>query len=623
MVLIKDESDNDEMVVFNQSQHYTLDEFCQIECLKENFAILSLNTRSLLDKLDELQVLLSDIETATNFTFDVITIQETWLDDSTENLINIPGYNFICKNKKPTKRGGGLGIFIKEYHDFKIRKDLFDLQENNEFDGLFIEIINSCKFRKNIVIGVLYRSPSFDSENEFCNTINNSVNKLKQDNIECIITGDMNIDLLKHESQTSVASYLDTFISNSYFPQITLPTRISKTSSTLIDHIFKKISTCDTLSGSIIHDISDHYPSFTILKNIQNKVTYPHTIAYREINETNLNNFNDSLSTVDWTPVLSKVTSNDAYETFLNIYKELMNIHMPIKTKRFKKYNYKLTPWITTGILKSIRTRNNLYKKFVKLKDKKAKSIAETKYKTYRNLLSKIIKNTKQDFWLKRFHEAKYDVKSTWRNINEKLNITKKSHNFPETFLKNGTAVNGSKNIANAFNNYFVNVGPNLANNIKNINATSAESYLNKQNINSIFLRPTDQNEILKIISEMKNKHSSGYDDISSTVLKRTYKYILVPLQHIINTSIEKGLFPNKMKIAKIVPIHKAKKKNYFNNYRPISLLPTFSKILEKNIYLTDYLASLIKTIFFTSLNMDFKRAIQQNMLFLRCKTAL
>ena len=269
MVLIKDESDNDEMVVFNQSQHYTLDEFCQIECLKENFAILSLNTRSLLDKLDELQVLLSDIETATNFTFDVITIQETWLDDSTENLINIPGYNFICKNKKPTKRGGGLGIFIKEYHDFKIRKDLFDLQENNEFDGLFIEIINSCKFRKNIVIGVLYRSPSFDSENEFCNIINNSVNKLKQDNIECIITGDMNIDLLKHESQTSVASYLNTFISNSYFPQITLPTRISKTSSTLIDHIFKKISTCDTLSGSIIHDISDHYPSFTILKNIQ------------------------------------------------------------------------------------------------------------------------------------------------------------------------------------------------------------------------------------------------------------------------------------------------------------------------------------------------------------------
>ena len=71
MVLIKDELDNDEMVVFNQSQHYTLDEFCQIECLKDNFAILRLNTRSLLDKLDELQVLLSDIETATNFTFDV------------------------------------------------------------------------------------------------------------------------------------------------------------------------------------------------------------------------------------------------------------------------------------------------------------------------------------------------------------------------------------------------------------------------------------------------------------------------------------------------------------------------------------------------------------------------
>ena len=57
---------------------------------------------------------------------------------------------------------------------------------------------------------------------------------------------------------------------------------------------------------------------------------------------------------------------------------------------------------------------------------------------------------------------------------------------------------------------------------IKNIIASSAESYLNKPNINSTFLRPTDQNEILKIITETKNKHSSGYDDISSKVLKRT-----------------------------------------------------------------------------------------------------
>ena len=72
---------------------------------------------------------------------------------------------------------------------------------------------------------------------------------------------------------------------------------------------------------------------------------------------------------------------------------------------------------------------------FVKLKDIKAKSEAETKYKTYRNLLRKRIKITKQDFWMKRFHEAKYEAKSTWRNINEKLNKTKQSHNFPETFL--------------------------------------------------------------------------------------------------------------------------------------------------------------------------------------------
>ena len=68
------------------------------------------------------------------------------------STINIPGYNFVCKNKKPTKRGGGLGVFIKEYHDFEIRKDLFDLQENNEFDGLFIEILILANLERTLLL---------------------------------------------------------------------------------------------------------------------------------------------------------------------------------------------------------------------------------------------------------------------------------------------------------------------------------------------------------------------------------------------------------------------------------------------------------------------------------------
>ena len=160
MQFMIDESENEQPIIFKQSQQYTLDEFCQNENIKHvegNFNVLNLNARSLLDKLDDLQVFLRDIENSINFTFDVITIQETWLDSKTENLVNIPGYNFICKHKVPSKRGGGLGIFIKESHTFKVRNDLFQLQENVKFDGLFIEIISNDK--KNIIIGSLYRSP--------------------------------------------------------------------------------------------------------------------------------------------------------------------------------------------------------------------------------------------------------------------------------------------------------------------------------------------------------------------------------------------------------------------------------------------------------------------------------
>ena len=107
--------------------------------------------------------------------------------------------------------------------------------------------------------------------------------------------------------------------------------------------------------------------------------------------------------------------------------------------------------------------------------------------------------------------------------------------------------------------------------------------YTKKQNQNSsFFITPTDEHEVLKVISKLKPKRSAGYDNISAWFIKQTAHLLIKPLTHIINNSFSRGKFPEKMKLAKVVPIFKTGDNTLMSNYRPISLLPAFSKIIEK-----------------------------------------
>ena len=101
----------------------------------------------------------------------------------------------------------------------------------------------------------------------------------------------------------------------------------------------------------------------------------------------------------------------------------------------------------------------------------------------------------------------------------------------------------------------------------------------------TLFLAPTDENEVLKTCLGIKSKSSTGHDEISNKLLKNIILNIAKPLSHIFNQSLYLGLFPDSFKIAKVIPVFKTGDKKDTNNYRPISLLPAFSKILEKIVY--------------------------------------
>ncbi len=107
------------------------------------------------------------------------------------------------------------------------------------------------------------------------------------------------------------------------------------------------------------------------------------------------------------------------------------------------------------------------------------------------------------------------------------------------------------------------------------------ESYIS----NSIFIEPVDSSYIIETANKLKPKLSSGHDEISTKLLKETLSEIIIPITHIINRSLDSGIVPDQLKIAKVIPIYKASDSDQLRNYRPISLLPAFSKLIEKIMY--------------------------------------
>ena len=160
-----------------------------------------------------------------------------------------------------------------------------------------------------------------------------------------------------------------------------------------------------------------------------------------------------------------------------------------------------------------------------------------------------------------------------------------------EEIIVNGNSVKSEQNIANEFNIFFTNIGPNLANNINTNNKRTYSSYLTNASASNFYFSPISQDDVSKIIASLRYKSSFGHDGMSTKFLKTLVPVLLRPLTLIINQSLTTGIFPDQLKIAKVLPIHKKDETTAMDNYRPISLLPAISKVFEKaaHIQLSNY----------------------------------
>ena len=163
--------------------------------------------------------------------------------------------------------------------------------------------------------------------------------------------------------------------------------------------------------------------------------------------------------------------------------------------------------------------------------------------------------------------------------LNEVLNKPRVKQKLPFTFRFNNQTFDEPKLIAERFCDYFTSIGPNLAKSILP-SSKSYRSFLSGNYLHSFVLKETTEQEIINICSSLNPGTALGYDSIPFNLIKTTINLISSPITHIFNLSLTSGIVPLELKIARVVPLFKSGDKSSFSNYRPISVLPAFSKIL-------------------------------------------
>ena len=234
---------------------------------------------------------------------------------------------------------------------------------------------------------------------------------------------------------------------------------------------------------------------------------------------------------------LDEQNVNYSTESFLNKINSLLSNYVPLKKINKYKLKFRSKPWITTGLQKSISVKNKFLTNFIKKKDPAKKAELHLQYKNHRNLLSTLLKKSKENYYKKCFESNWNNAKIIWKGIKSIITLKDITSSMPRTTSQGENLITNPYDIANIFNNYFSSVADTAKENIKYSHKHFSD-FLNNQCNNSIFIQPTDSDEIANIISTLNMNKSSGPNSIPYKILNLLKKDISKQLADLFNLSL-------------------------------------------------------------------------------------
>lgn len=521
--------------------------------------IIHFNIRSIQKNFNELLVCLDKINLEK---IDIIVLSETFNLTNIE-LFSINGYEIYYNNSVFNKNDGTI-VYVRKNLNPRV-----NYTQLNQTTPVRVEIIIN-----ELALGItaIYRPPSTNL-GVFMEEMEKYLSELKRNSVE-IIVGDINIDILNGNDKMS-SLYMNILGSCGFISYINKPTRVTETTSTLIDHIFVRtqmnIKKNFSLNPVIFKcSMTDHYP---VGLELDFKGKIKNEMKTKEFVKTDVKKLLTLLKEENWLKVYERNNVEECYQ----IFKFTLMNHLSScrRITRLNNKNKKLKPWITPGLINSIRKRDRMKLDL----NKNYSNEMKLQYINYRNFLNKLLRLTKNNYYSNKIKLAKNDSKKIWQIMNEAVNVTKSQSKTECIINEKNEILTHSTDIADSFNNYFSTIGVEMQNEIKKTKKTYKNNITNQK---TLFLTPVNSQELIELISTLKNDSSPGDDGIDVKLIKYIHTYLIDPLKYMINLIFEKNEIPQDWKSSSIVPVHKTGDKQILQNYRPIALINNFAKIFEK-----------------------------------------
>ena len=529
----------------------------------KDFSIVHQNIRGLLGKKE----LLADFILKNNIK--IVGVTETLLNDSIPSpFVNINGYSFERRDRGAS--GGGVGVYIKSGVDYSRRLDL----EQSNVELVCLEIF--LQHTKPFFVCVHYRPPN-SSKHLNKNHIENlqkMLTKLNNENKETIIIGDINVNYLDKTSEKPIKELLAL---QGLIQCIKGPTRVTDTSETLIDVILSTKPEHLSSIKVIPTSLSDHHAIGCVRKRSNTKLPFE-TIKCRNYANYNPDELSHNLKHEDWDKVYATQHPEIAWSSMKEILLKNINHHAPIISKKVKG---KISPWLTQEIKTQMNYRDYLHRKF--LKSKLANDFDS--FKVQRNKVNSLVRKAKNQHSQTLLNESANNPNRFWKTLKNIFPIKEKV-SCSKTFIIDNIITTKAKTVASSFCSFFSNIASKLRSKtlpLKNF-IWAKPNHLHRITYNTFRFKQVTVMEVFKRLKKLSRQKASGPDDIPPNILKDVAMQIAKPLCYIINLSLKKGMIPTEFKIGRITPIYKSGSKHDMDNYRPITVLPVCSKILEKCI---------------------------------------
>ena len=523
----------------------------------------NLNIRHILPKLDELRIVMSSENGP-----DILGLCETFLNENIAcNELTINGFEYLRKDRSVTidKSGGGLILYFRNNINCKHRPEF----EISKIETIWTEI--SLPNSKPFLLCTTYRPP--DAKSNWIDLFEEELSAAQTSGLEIIFMGDINIDY----KACSNSKWLNLIQLFDLSQLITDYTRVTKSTTTIIDHVYtsnpENIVECFVSSFAI----SDHFP-VCITRKINRKIAKNEhtTTSYRCFKNFNESLFLQDLGSDMESFSLSEFNVDNDFTSWYSIIQKHMNTHAPIKTRRVK--SQRLPEWCTPEILSARRMRDSF---------KKAKNWSQ--YKIYRNKTQDLIRKAKRHHFSASIVSQK-DTRLIWKHLRTfTKNDNSSSNTLPDEIKIDNETYSNSEDIASKLNEYFASVSDHFGSHSDPVDTpdfSKLNDYVNSKVPSHIhFSIPhITIKQVTDFIRGLSPNKATGLDGLGPRILKLAAVILAPSITSLINKSIDSAYFPTQLKIAKIFPIHKSGSKSDPSNYRPISILPTISKLFEKHI---------------------------------------